>query len=157
MDVKQFLRENGVEFSVGTHFPRYTAQEVAAADHVSGREFAKVVIAKTDSRYVMVVLPATRMVDPAKLASVTGTKSARLAEEFEMRQLFPDSEVGAEVPFGNLYGLETLVDRQLALQDYIVFQSGTHRETIRIRFLDYERLARPEIADVSMPADAVVR
>ncbi|HUS59196.1 MAG TPA: YbaK/EbsC family protein [Planctomycetota bacterium] len=157
MDIKNYLRDNGVEFEVHTHPARFTAQEVAAAEHVPGRMLAKVVIIQADRRFVMAVLPATQLVDIDKLASVLGADDVRLAEEYEMRNLFPDCETGAEPPFGNLYDIELLVDRQLAMQDHIVFQSGTHRETVRMKYADYDRLARPKVADFAAPAEAPVR
>jgi len=156
MDIKRFLRENGVEFHVGTHPPRYTAQEVAAAEHVSGRMLAKPVILKADGRFVMAVVAAPQMVAIVKLKGILGTEDVRLAEEYEMRELFPDCEVGAEPPFGNLYDMETLVDARLALHYEIVFQSGSHQETIRMKYADYERLAKPMIAEIAAPAEMPV-
>ena len=156
MDIKEYLRENGVKFRIATHLPQYTAQEVAAANHVPGRMLAKVVIVRVGPRSVMTVAPASRMVDVGKLKQLLGTEDVRLAEEHEMRQLFPDCELGAEPPFGNLYHLETVIDRQLTLQDEIVFQSGSHRETLRISYADYERLAQPRVAEFTLPAKAHV-
>lgn len=156
MDIKEYLRENDVKFRIATHLPQYTAQEVAAANHVPGRMLAKVVIVRVGPRFVMTVTPAPRVVDVDKLKQLFGTEDVRLAEEHEMPQLFPDCELGAEPPFGNLYDMETLIDRQLTLQDEIVFQSGTHRETLRISYADYERLAQPRVAEFTLPAEAHV-
>jgi len=156
MDIKQYLRENGVEFRVGTHLPQYTAQEVAAAEHVPGRMLAKVVIVKADGRFVMTIVPAPAMLDIEKLREVLGAQDVRLAQEHEMQGLFPDCEVGAEPPFGSLYDMETLADKQLAMQDEIVFQSGSHRETIRMKYADYERLAGPRVAEFAVPAEEPV-
>jgi len=156
MDLKKYLHENGVEFTTETHLPQFTAQEVAAAGHFSGNLLAKVVVVKADNRFVMAVVPATRMVDMTKLRQILGAGTLRLAEEDEMQQLFPDCEVGAEPPFGTLYGLETLLDYQLTLHEDIVMQSGTHRETIKMRYADYARLCRPTVADFTAPAEVEV-
>jgi len=153
MDIKKYLSDNGVQFTTGTHAPQFTAQEVAAAEHVPGIEVAKVVVLKADDRFVMTVLPAPKLVDVDKVASLLNSQKVRFADETEMRGLFPDSELGAEPPFGNLYGLEVLVDRSLAMQEHVVFQSGSHRETVRIRYADYERLVQPRVEDFAMTAE----
>ena len=66
-----------------------------------------------------------------------------------MAKLFPDSEVGAEPPFGNLYELATLVDKHLAGEDEIMFQAGSHHFAIRMKYADYASLAEPEVADLA--------
>jgi Ala-tRNA(Pro) deacylase len=83
-----------------------------------------------------------------KVGLVTIAKDIRLADETEISSLFPDVEVGAEPPFGNLYEVPVLVDRRLALRDQIVFQGGSHREAVRVRYTDYAQLARPREADL---------
>ena len=152
MNIKEYLRANGVPFEVSTHPPRYTAQEVAAAEHVPGRMLAKVVILNADQRHVMAVLPATAVVDLDKAAEALGAQNVLLAEEYEMRRLFTDCEPGAEPPFGNLYGIEMIVDRQLAMQEYIVFQAGSHREAVRMKYADFHRLTNPKLADFATSA-----
>jgi Ala-tRNA(Pro) deacylase len=94
---------------------------------------------------MMLVLPATHRVDFGALANVLHTH-AILEEEREFRDLFPDCETGAEPPFGNLFHLETLVDASLTKDDEIIFNAGSHRETLRMRYADYEALVHPRIA-----------
>jgi Ala-tRNA(Pro) deacylase len=148
MDIHEYLRQNDVEFRLHEHAPAYTAQMVAAEEHVTGHDVAKVVIVRGDDKFYMCVVPAPRMVDVLKVGRVTGAKNVRLADEQEIATLFPDVEVGAEPPFGNLYDLPTLVDRHLAHRDEIVFQGGSHHEAVRVRFEDYARLAQPRTADL---------
>jgi Ala-tRNA(Pro) deacylase len=147
MDIHEFLKQNHVEFVLHDHAPAYTAQMVAAEEHVTGHEVAKVVIVKGEGKLYMCVVPAPRMVDMRKVGRITGAKDVRLADEAETSSIFPDVEVGAEPPFGNLYDLPTLVDRRLAQRDQIVFQGGSHREAVRVRYTDYAQLARPREAD----------
>ncbi|MBI3286871.1 MAG: YbaK/EbsC family protein, partial [Chloroflexi bacterium] len=125
----------------------YTAQEVAAAQHVPGKQVAKVVMVKAGKQLMMAVLPAPYRVDLKKLASALGAKSARLAREEEFEGIFPDCEVGAMPPFGNLYQLPVYVDASLTEDVEIVFQTGTHSDTMKIRYADYQRLAQPKVAE----------
>ena len=141
-----FLGERGVAYETIPHLIAYTAQGVAAAAHVAGRELAKTVVAKVDDGFVLAVLPAPLHVDLEALRRVTGSRSIRLATEQELQQLFPGCEVGAMPPFGNLYGLPVWVDTALAEDPTIVFNAGSHREAIRMTFADFARLVAPQKA-----------
>lgn len=141
------LKEHDVAFKPLIHPEAYTAQEVAAAMHVKGKELAKAVIVKTDGRFVMAVLPASSLVDFQKLKEFLGEKDVHLASEEEFRSLFPDCETGAEPPFGNLYDVDTVVDRTLTLDEEIYFNAGTHYEAVEMRYRDYEELVHPRVAD----------
>jgi len=150
MKVQEYLKENKVTFVTHEHNPAYTAQEVAACEHVSGNMLAKAVVVKADDEFAICVLPASFKLDMEKVGRELGARDVRLADEPEMAQLFPDAEVGAEAPFGTLYNLPTLVDEHLAQDPEIVFQAGTHRQSIRMRFEDYAQLVNPKVADLAV-------
>lgn len=141
------LRENRAPFQVHHHPPAYTAQAVAQSEHVSGRLVVKVVMAFANGQMVMLTLPAHLRVDLAKVAAAIGTREARLAREDEFADKFPDCEVGAMPPFGNLYGLPTYADTELSRDETIVFQAGTHQDTVHMKYADFERLVKPVVAD----------
>lgn len=145
--LEKLLKEHKVDFKSLIHPEAYTAQEVAAAMHIKGRELAKTVIIKTDGRFVMAVLPASALVDFQKLKEFLGQKDVRLASEEEFKTLFPDCETGAEPPFGNLYDVDTVVDKSLTEDEEIYFNAGTHYEAVEMRYRDYEELVKPRIAD----------
>ena len=98
-----YLRENGVSFEVEEHPTSYTAQEIAASEHVLGRMFAKVVMATGNGDLMMLVLPAPSVVDVGKVSEVLG-KQVRLASESEFATAFSDCEPGAMPPFTNPTG-----------------------------------------------------
>ena len=147
--VRKYLISHGVDYEVHQHPPAYTAQEVAAADHVSGRKFAKPVIVNADGRLIMVVLPANRLLDLEKLKALLNADDVRLASENEFAPIFDDCERGAEPPFGNLYGLPTIVDIDLNTEE-VVFNAGSHTETMKLPTLEYLGLVHPEKADVAL-------
>jgi Ala-tRNA(Pro) deacylase len=145
MDVQQFLKDKGVSFELIPHEQVYTAQEVAATEHVTGHRFAKTVIARgDDGENYMLVLPASRHVDFDEAADLVGAGLKMVGEE-EMKKLFPDCEIGAEPPFGSEYGLKTFVDESLTDVGDIVFRAGTHDQTIRMSYADYEELESPTV------------
>lgn len=149
--LEQYFKENGVAFSVTPHTEVYTAQEVAAVEHVPGMYVAKVVMAMVDGKPTMVVLPAPFRVEMPKLTAALRAREGRLATEDEFAGLFPDCELGAMPPFGNLYNVPVVVDRQLTDDPKIVFRAGTHRETMTIAYTDYERLVHPTVAEFAQP------
>jgi len=143
--LKEFLDRNRAKYVVITHSPEFTAQEIAASAHISGRELAKTVIVKLDGRLAMAVLPASRSVDFDLLRAVAGVKSAELAKESEFQDRFPNCEIGAMPPFGNLYGMDVFADESLTEDQQIAFNAGTHRELVQMAYKDFERLVRPRI------------
>lgn len=142
-----FLDLHGVKYVSIRHSPAFTAQEVAASAHVSGRGFAKTVIVKIDGHPSMLVLPATRRLDLHDLREVLETEDIRLATEDEVRDLFPDCEAGAMPPFGNLYGMKVHVDASLAHEDEIAFNAGSHTDIIKMPYDDFDALVRPLMVD----------
>src|SRR5262245_5940129 len=148
--VRDHLEKNKIPYAHCTHRLAYTAQEVAAAQHVPGREMAKTIILKTDSQFAMLVLPAVMKIDMKALRDELPFVHVELATEKEFSQLFPDSELGAMAPFGNLYELPVYVDKSLSKDAEIVFNAGTHVDTIRIKYADFSRLTQPTIVDAAI-------
>jgi Ala-tRNA(Pro) deacylase len=146
--LESLFRERGVSFDVQEHRTAFTAQAVAASEHVPGHMFAKVVMARADGDLVMLVLPAPSMVDMSKVGDVLGGKQVRLASEDDFAATFPDCEPGAMPPFGNLYGVPVYVDRKMGNMERIVFQAGAHDTTMSVHYADFERLAAPTVADI---------
>jgi Ala-tRNA(Pro) deacylase len=139
----EFLDENGVAYEMIEHSRAYTAQEIADQAHVSGKQFAKTVMVVLDDEMAMVVLPAARRLNLTLLQQAAGTSAARLASEAEFEQHFPDCELGAMPPFGNLYGMSVYVDGSLSDAAQIAFNAGTHTELIQMPYADFERLVEP--------------
>lgn len=152
MNIEEYLKDQGVEFEVIEHEQAFTAQEVAAAEHVTGHKFAKPVIADGAEGSYMLVVPASRHVDFDKASELAG-ETLEMADEGEMKKLFPDCEVGAEPPFGEEYGLDTFVDTTLAERDEIVFRAGTHDRTIKMSYQDYADIEQPTVGDIAMPEE----
>ena len=147
--LEAYLRDNGVPFQVQHHPVAFTAQKVAASEHIPGKMMAKVVMAFANGKLVMLVLPAPYHVDFAKAATALGVGAVRLAHESEFAGSFPDCQVGAQPPFGNLYGLPVYVDQDLAKDDTIVIEAGTYTDTVSLKFADYQRLVNPTIVDLA--------
>jgi len=145
--VKAYLNQQGIKFVSILHSAAFTAPEIAASAHVSGRDFAKTVIVMVEDEMAMVVLPAHRRVLLSDLREMIDTPHVRLASEAEFRDRFPDCEIGAMPPLGNLYGMKTYVSGHLADEKEIAFNAGTHTEVIKMSYEDFERLVQPIVLD----------
>jgi Ala-tRNA(Pro) deacylase len=145
--LEAYLRENQVPFQVQHHPRVVTAQEVAASEHVPGKMVAKVVMVLAGDEMIMLALPAPYQVDLEKVGTLLDAEEVRLADEEEFEGAFPDCEVGAMPPFGNLYDLPVFVEEALAEDETIFFRAGTHTDTMSVRYADFERLVEPTVAE----------
>jgi Ala-tRNA(Pro) deacylase len=149
--LKAFLDENKIKYISIQHSSAYTAQEIAAVAHIPGKDLAKTVIIKIDGKMAMAVLPASYKVSFENLKEALGVKEVRLAYEQEFIDKFPDCDVGAMPPFGNLYGMEVYVAQSLAENEEIAFNACNHTELIKMSFADFERLVKPKRIKFSVP------
>jgi Ala-tRNA(Pro) deacylase len=145
----KYLNEKKIVYEILHHPEAFTAQTVAAVEHVKGRHHAKVVMVKSENEHLMMVLSTNSRVDLEKLEEALG-KSVAVEREPEFEALFPDCAAGTMPPFGNLYGLSTYVDRALSKEDFIVFEAGTHTDAIKLQYKDYERAVNPFIEDFAL-------
>ena len=143
--LKEYLDEKEIKYVSIKHSISYTAQEIAASAHIKGKELAKTVLVKADGKMIMAVLPASHRVDFEALKFAMGVEKIRLANEQEFKDKFPECEVGAMPPFGNLYNIETFVAESLTEDEEIAFNAGTHTELIQMDYLDFERIVQPKI------------
>lgn len=143
--LKQFLDDNQVKYITIAHSPTFTAQEIAASAHIPGHEVAKTVMVTLDGKMAMAVLPAPLHVNLELLLEATDATSVTLASEADFKELFPECELGAMPPFGNLWSMEVFVAAALTKDEFIAFNAGTHTELIRMEYKDFERLVHPNV------------
>lgn len=148
-ELKESLERNHVDYETIRHPPAYTAQETAASAHVSGKGLAKTVMVKIDGKMAMAVLPASYQIDFDRLKAAAGAKKVELANEEEFGWIFPNCEVGAMPPFGNLYGMDVFVASHLAEDETIAFNAGSHAELIMLPYRVFDNLVHPIPADFS--------
>ena len=147
--LKEFLDSHDVKYVTISHSRAYTAQEVAASAHIPGKTLAKIVMVKVDDRMAMAVLPATHKVDFNLLCEAKGCK-VELATEKEFKDIFPECQVGAMPPFGNLYGMNVFVAEALIANTEIAFNAGSHTEVIKLPYVDFERLVKPKVVKFAL-------
>jgi Ala-tRNA(Pro) deacylase len=143
--LREFLDQNKVRYVTVKHSVAYTAQEIAASAHIKGKELAKTVLIKIDGKMAMCVLPASYKIDFDLLKESLGGKNVRIANEVEFKDKFPECDVGAMPPFGNLYGMDVYVEEILAKDDEIAFNACSHVELFQMSFKDFGRLVKPRL------------
>lgn len=143
--LKSFLDGQHIKYVTIRHSPAYTSQEIAATAHVPGQHLAKTVMVKIDGEMAMAVLPATKHVHFTPLKKAIGAARVELASEYEFKELFPECEVGAMPPFGNLYGMQVYVEESLTRDDEIAFNAGSHTELVKLAYGDFAAAVHPTV------------
>ena len=147
--VFEYLDRNKVKYVLLKHSPASTSQEIAASAHIPGKELAKTVIIKIDGRFAMDVLRASYKISFNELKEMIGENSVRLAYEQEFLDKFPDCEIGAMPPFGNLYDMEVFVAESLTDDEEIAFNACNHTELVKMKYKDFEELVDPKVLKFS--------
>ena len=147
--IRDYLDSQNVSYETLHHPQAFTAQEVAHSLHVSGKKCEKVVVARRDSKPVLVVMPASHRLNFQELKATLKANQLEMLVENELVGLFPDCDLGAVPPFGNLYGIDVWVDRAVASAEKVIFCAGTHEDCIRMRYSDFAKLTRPFLGHFS--------
>lgn len=147
--LKDYLDSNNIKYISIMHSPAYTAQGIAHSAHISGKEMAKTVIVKSDGVMLMVVMPANLKVNLEQFKEILRADEVELACEEEFKFKFPDCELGAMPPFGNLYEMDVYISDELTKDREIAFNAGSHTELIRMAYEDFDRLVHPKVVSFS--------
>ena len=141
----EILKRERVPYLMVRHPPAFTAPELSALAHIPGRRSAKVVICIADGRPLQAVVPAHYSVDLEALRELARAVSLRLAREDEIAALYPEFEVGATPPFGMLHGHPVFVERCFVGEPEMVFNAGTHTDSLCMHYGDFAEVAKPTV------------
>lgn len=141
--LKEYLDKAGAEYLCQAHPPAFTAQQLAHHVQIAGDRVVKTVIIELDGKMAMLVMPATWRVRWDRLSHVLDTDFVDLADEQEFQDRFPDCEVGAMPPFGNLFGMTVYCAEVLTEQSELAFAAGSHTESIHMKTVDFLNLVQP--------------
>jgi Ala-tRNA(Pro) deacylase len=146
-----WLAGRHVEYELREHPQTFTAQATARAEHLDPRQFAKVVgVAADDGRRVMLLVDAEDHVDLAKARRVLGAGDVRILTEPEFSALAPDCEAGTMPPIPELFGIPVYADFALREAPEIAFHAGSHRFSVHVDRLAWERAAGIAFADLAL-------
>lgn len=126
--IESHLRKHHRDFEHHVHASAMTAQDLAAADHVTGYRVAKPVVVKIGGRLAIAVVSAAEKVALGVLEEATG-EQAELVPELEFAPQFSPCEAGAEPALG-IFGMPIFADEKFLHEDKVVMQAGTHEDSI---------------------------
>lgn len=144
------LQAAGVPFSHLHHEPVFTSAEAAAVRGSTLHSGAKALIVKGADEFRLVVLAADMALDSNALRKVLGCKRLRFADPAEVRTL-TGLAPGSIPPFGSLFNLPTICDADLADNDEVNFNAGSHTESIRMSYAAFVAVESPTFAAVAKP------
>lgn len=148
--IQYYLHQQHVPFLRHWHPRAVTAQELAQALHVTGYRVAKSVIVEADQQLWICIIPATDTLHLERVREVLGAREARLATEETFANRFPECELGAEPPFGHLYGLPVLMDEGLGVAEDLLLRAGSHEEALEVSVEDFIGLESPRTASITL-------
>ena len=148
--LKEYLDENNIKYISIHHSLAFTAIDIAKSAHIPTKIMAKTIILKIQDTLLMLVLPAAYRVDLQLIKEALNSENIELASEQKFSRAFPDCEVGAMPPFGNLYNMEVFVSESITEHEKIAFNAGSHSEIIKMYYKDYERLVSPKFILLSV-------
>src|SRR5215813_7970126 len=131
--------DQNVTYEVITHDPTMSSTRTAQACHVSGDRLAKAIVLRRDGGYMLAVLPASHHIRLPDLRQQIGDDVA-LADESEIKRLFPDCALGAVPAVGECYDLDVIVDDSIQEQPDVYLEGGDHTTLIHISQAQFSRL-----------------
>src|SRR6266852_947952 len=131
--------DRNVTYDVITHDATMSSTRTAEACHVSGDRLAKALVLRHDGGYVLAVLPASHHIRLADLQRQIGADVA-LADEAEIKRLFPDCALGAIPPVGECYELDVIVDDTIQQPPDVYLEGGDHTTLVHLNQAQFTRL-----------------
>ena len=151
-DLTSVLDAAGARYDLLPHAHTETAAAEAEALGLAPADVAKTLVVATPEGYARAVLPASERIDLGKLSEIVGErkKALRLASEEELERDYPDFELGAVPPVGGARRDPVVLDSRLAERESIVFEAGSHEESVRLAPAELVRVAGAEVADICL-------
>lgn len=141
--LKTIFDNASIPYQCLVHPPGFTAQSLAHHCEIPADQVAKTVIIMLDGEMAMLVLPASFRIRWDRLSDVLNSDLIELADEEDFTDRFPDCEVGAMPPLGNLFGMAVYCSETLTQQPQITFAAGSYTVAMQIAMEDYLRLVKP--------------
>lgn len=139
--IEAYLNAQGVPYLLMRHAPTTTLAEAARVSSLRLSDFVRAVVLEDARGRVMVVMPATHMLDFNALNQQLG-RDLRLLPARETHALFPDCEPTSIPPVGEHYHLPTLLDEAVAGMGTVYFEPGSHKHLVRMKGSDFLQLHR---------------
>jgi len=147
--VTDAARAAGLEINV-QRFPEgtRTAAEAAFAVGCEVAQIIKSLVFIADEAPILALVSGANRVDPAKLADVLGSATARRADGAEARAA-TGYAIGGVPPFGHARPITVVVDRDLLVHDRLWAAAGLPDAVFSISPDDLRRISAGTVADLA--------
>lgn len=155
VQITDLLKSHGLWFETFEHEPVRTSEEAAKIRtgyllHQGAKAMiVRVKITNTDKKFVMLVVSGDLRFDNSKVKQIFNAKDVRFATEEEVATITDGVQPGGVPPFGNLFGIEVLVDPILLENEKIIFNAGDRRFSVGMKSIDYKLLVDPQIISIT--------
>lgn len=152
---KEYLDSLMIHYDVLPHPTTFTAQHTAQAAHIKGKTLSKTIVVGHNNALAMVVVPANCILLQKSIARLLRSPDIKIVPEFQFKDRFPECEIGAMPPFGNLYSMTVLIAKELTQQETITFNAGSHSELIKMKTSDYLSITNAKVISVGYKVSGV--
>ncbi|MBI3627075.1 YbaK/EbsC family protein [Candidatus Uhrbacteria bacterium] len=144
--IKKLLDDNKISYKAIKHKTVYTAHDMASTMKARLDDVLKTVVIKTDKDHIMVVVPASFLLDLKKLAKVLKAKKVQIAQEGVMKELFK-VEPGNIAPFA-IHEVPILADKAVAKMKKVLARAGSYEDSVELKAKDWLAVAGATMADI---------
>lgn len=152
--IQRILKDHDVWFETFEHEPVRTSEEAAGVRHGYGlSQGAKALIVRVipvsgEERRLMLVVPGDKRFSGSKVKKLLDARDVRFASPEEIAEVTGGVQVGGVPPFGNLFGLEVIVDPSLLANEKIIFNAGDRSFSIAMKSEDYKKVVNPRVEEI---------
>lgn len=154
-EIISLLDDHQIQYETFDHEPVLTSEQAAhIRDGYTLQQGAKAIVMRVRDKvdhapyFIMVVVPGDQKIDSQKLRRYLKSKDIRFANVDEIAELTNGVQTGGIPPFGNLFGIEVLMDPTMTAHERIVFNAGDRCFSIGMARIDYEDLVQPKLVDL---------
>ena len=144
------LERRHIPYELLPHRATMTAAAEAHALHLQPSEVAKSLVLGTQHGYVRALVPASKRVDPTKVATAFTLDEVWLVPESELVGAYPEFELGAVPPVAGPSHDRLIIDQSLREHPWLVFEAGRHDESVRVRTGDLLAATNAIVADICL-------
>ena len=149
-DMVEYLKRNGIPHEVIEQTQTTTnGRATNTPQPFNEKDPVKTFIIHADNKRCMLVVPANIRPNEGLLSKAMQAKDLHFAQQDDLKTIFPECELDAMPPFGNLYALPVILDKELAKEKEIIFKACSQSKSIRLKMNDYLRLVKPLIKELS--------
>lgn len=147
-EIIKLLDDRGAKYEVIEHGHVVSVEDANRETGIDPKEGAKALVLKAGDKFVLCVVRGTNKLDYKKVREILGTRKLRFATPEEVIDVM-GVEIGACYPFGEIAGIEMLVDETLSENKKITFSPGVHDKHIYMEWGEYEKAVEPNLQSVN--------